>query len=55
MEKRRRERINKCLDELKVILMDVNKKEVRDSSIFIYFLFIYSFVGLFIYLLNIAS
>ena len=28
MEKRRRERINTCLDQLKAILMDVTKKEV---------------------------
>ena len=28
MEKRRRERINTCLDQLKTILMDVTKKEV---------------------------
>ena len=28
MEKRRRERINNCLDQLKAILMDVTKKEV---------------------------
>lgn len=28
MEKKRRERINCCLDELKTILMDVTKKEV---------------------------
>jgi len=28
MEKRRRERINTCLDQLKAILMDATKKEV---------------------------
>ena len=28
MEKRRRERINSCLDQLKSILMEVTKKEV---------------------------
>jgi len=28
MEKRRRERINTCLDQLKTILMEVTKKEV---------------------------
>jgi len=28
MEKRRRQRINSCLEQLKLILMDVTKKEV---------------------------
>ena len=33
MEKRRRERINNCLDQLKAILMEVTKKEVKLATV----------------------
>lgn len=33
MERRRRERINNCLDQLKTMLMDTTKKEVELCAI----------------------